>query len=506
MGQEKYEEILVVRDIRKTFGDTVALQNIHFNLRAGEVHCLVGENGAGKSTLIKILSGAERPDSGKMIFFGHEYSRMTPDLALEMGVATIYQDVELIESLSVADNIFLGHEIKIKLGIIDYAAQNQKARELMDSINIGIDATTLVEELSPAEQQTLQIVKALHIHAKIMIMDEPTSSLGVEETKALMELVKKLTAQNIGVIYISHYLEEVFAISDRITVLKDGQAIGTFETKSTDLKTITKNMIGREGTLFYHREAATIGEPVFEVRNLSRHGVFEDVSFNLHQGEILGFGGIVGAGRTELMNVIFGVDRKDSGEIWLNGHMISPLSPREALDCGIGMIPEDRKLLGLFNLRSVLENMLIIKNETGGLVLNHRKENNIAADLIKRLHIVTANLKLSAGFLSGGNQQKVILARLLLSKAEVFIFDEPTKGVDIGAKEQIYELMVQLAKEGKSILMVSSDMPELISVSDRIAIMREGKLVSIVKAKETSEHELLEYFLGIKDNGGITHE
>jgi ribose transport system ATP-binding protein len=503
MDQNQQTEILAVHDITKTFGDTAALKEVQFDLRAGEVHCLVGENGAGKSTLIKILAGAELPDKGRITVFGKGYSRLTPDLALELGIATIYQDIELIESLTVADNIFLGHEIKNKFGTVDYATQNRKARELMDSLSINIPETALVEELSPAQQQTLQIVKALHIHAKIMIMDEPTSSLGVEETKALMDLVRRLTSQKIGVIYISHYLDEVFEIGDRITVLKDGQVIDTFETKKSDIKMITKSMIGRERSLFYNREKVKAGPVVFQVRDLSRHGVFENISFELHQGEILGFGGIVGAGRSELMNAIFGVDRKDKGQILINGREINPSSPRDAISGGLAMIPEDRKLLGLFDVRSVLENAIIVKNETNKLILNHRQERSKIEGLIKRLHIVTAGLGLPVGSLSGGNQQKVILARWLLSRAQVFIFDEPTKGVDIGAKEQIYEIMIELVKEGKSILMVSSDMPELISVSDRIAVMRDGKLVTIVSAKDVTEQELLGYFLGINDNGGI---
>ncbi len=502
MDQIEQTEILAVHDIAKTFGDTAALKNVQFNLIAGEVHCLVGENGAGKSTLIKILSGAQQPDQGEIIVFGKEFSRLTPDLALEMGIATIYQDIELIESLSVADNIFLGHEIKNKFGTIDYAAQNRKARELMDSLSISISETALVEDLAPAQQQTLQIVKALHIHAKIMIMDEPTSSLGVEETKALMDLVRRLTSQKIGVIYISHYLDEIFQIGDRITVLKDGQVVETFETKKSDIKMITKSMIGRERSLFYNREKVTTGPVVFQARNLSRQGLFENISFELHQGEILGFGGIVGAGRSELMNVIFGADQKEQGEILMNGRVINPASPRDAIREGLAMIPEDRKLLGLFDVRSVLENAMIVKNELLHLLLNHKQERSETEKLIDRLHIVTAGLVLPVGFLSGGNQQKVILARWLLSKAQVFIFDEPTKGVDIGAKEQIYEIMIELVKEGKSILMVSSDMPELISVSDRIAVMREGKLVTIVNSKDVTEQELLGYFLGISDNGG----
>jgi ribose transport system ATP-binding protein len=505
MEQNGRTEILAVHDLRKTFGDTVALDQVHFNLYPGEVHCVVGENGAGKSTLIKILSGAERADQGRIIVFGKEYSRLTPHQSLELGIATIYQEVELVTSLTVADNIFLGHEVRTKFGLVNYLAQNQRSRELMASMNIDIPETALVEDLSPAQQQTLQIVKALHINAKIIIMDEPTSSLGIEENKALMEMVRRLASQKIGVIYISHHLPEIFKIGDRITVLKDGQVVDTFDVRSTDLETIAKNMIGRDRSHFYDRDAFETGEVILQVRNLTRHGSFENVSFDLHRGEILGFGGVVGAGRSALMNVIFGAERRNAGEIILEGRPINPGSPREALDQGVAMIPEDRKLLALFDLRTVLENIAIVANETGGLILDQRREHTAVEQIIRRLHIVTAGMGQAIGFLSGGNQQKAILARWLLSKARVFIFDEPTKGVDIGAKEQIYDLMLELSREGKSILMVSSDMPELMSVSDRIAVMREGKLVTAVYSKNVTEQELLGYFLGIHDDGGITN-
>jgi ribose transport system ATP-binding protein len=501
MEQDNQTEILAIHKLTKTFGDTVALDNVDFILFSGEVHCLVGENGAGKSTLIKILSGAERPDQGTIVVFGKEFNRFAPDQAMELGIATIYQDVELVTSLTVADNIFLGHEIKTKLGCINYAAQNRKARDTLASMAIAIPETALVESLSPAQQQTLQIVKAIHINAKIMIMDEPTSSLGVEETRALLDLVRKLTAQKIGIIYISHYLPEIFEIGDRVTVLKDGRVVDTLKVQSTDLRTITRNMLGQDRALFYKRDHVQTGEIALRVRDLSRRGQFEKVSFDVYRGEILGFGGLVGAGRSALMNVLFGADRSDAGEIILNDLAITPKSPREAIAYGVAMIPEDRKLQGLFDLRSVLENIVIVDNETNVLFLNHRHESVAVGDLIDRLHLVTQGAQQPAGHLSGGNQQKVVLARWLMSKAQIFIFDEPTKGVDIGAKAQIYDLMVQLTQLGKSILMVSSDIPELVSMSDRIAVMRNGELVTVFAAQDVTEQELIGSFLGINDDG-----
>jgi ribose transport system ATP-binding protein len=496
MEQEYPTEVLAIHNLTKAFGDTVALDKVDFTLFAGEVHCLVGENGAGKSTLIKILSGAERPDKGTIVAFGKEFNRLTPDHSLELGIATIYQDVELVTSLTVADNIFLGHEIKTKWGLINYSAQNRRARETLESMAIALPETALVESLSPAQQQTLQIVKAIHINAKIMIMDEPTSSLGVEETRALLDLVRKLTAQKIGIIYISHYLPEIFEIGDRVTVLKDGRVVDTLEVRNTDLRTITKNMLGKDRALFYERGHVRTGEIALRVRNLSRRGQFEKVSFDVYRGEIFGFGGLVGAGRSALMNVLFGADRSDAGEIILNERAITPKSPREAIARGVAMIPEDRKLQGLFDLRSVLENIVIVDNETSGLFLDHRDESVAVGDLISRLHIVAQGEQQPVGYLSGGNQQKVILARWLLSKAQIFIFDEPTKGVDIGAKAQIYDLMVQLTQLGKSILMVSSDIPELLSMSDRIAVMRNGELATVFAAQDVTEQELIGSFFG----------
>ena len=429
------------------------------------------------------------------------FTRFTPGQSLELGIATIYQDVELVTSLTVADNIFLGHEIKTKLGLINYAAQNRKARETLESMTIAIPETALVESLTPAEQQTLQIVKAIHLNAKIMIMDEPTSSLGVEETWALLDLVRRLTAQRIGIIYISHYLPEIFEIGDRVTVLKDGRVVDTLKVRSTSIRTITKNMLGKDRALFYERDHVQTGGIALRVRNLSKRGQFKKVSFDVYRGEILGFGWLVGAGRSALMNVLFGAERSDAGEIVLNDRTITPKSPREAIARGVAMIPEDRKLQGLFDLRSVLENIVIVDNETSALFLNHRHESVAVGDLIDRLHIVTAGVQQPVGYLSGGNQQKVILARWLLSKAQLFIFDEPTKGVDIGAKAQIYDIMVQLTLLGKSILMVSSDIPELLSMSDRIAVMRNGELATVFAAKDVTEQELIGYFLGTNENG-----
>jgi ribose transport system ATP-binding protein len=492
-------DILTIHNLSKKFGDTVALDKVDFNLRGGEVHCLVGENGAGKSTLIKILAGAERPDSGTITAFGQAHARLSPQHSFEAGIATIYQDVELITSLTVADNIFLGREIRNPWGFIDANAQNRKSTELMRSMNVDLNPLSLVESLSPAEQQTLQIVKALYLNARILIMDEPTASLGVEEIKALLKLIKNLTAQNKAIIYISHFLREIFMIGDRVTVLKDGRVSGTFNIEETTVAEVTRSMIGRDRSLFHVRDHVTTGEMVLQVRHLTLHEHFSDVSFDLHRGEILGFGGVVGCGRSAVMNVLFGAQKRTSGQVYFQGREIELSNPAEAIAQGIAMIPEDRKTLGLFDTRSLLENIAIVRNELQSPILNHSAEIADAGRLVGHLRIISAGLQQRISSLSGGNQQTASLARWLLSKALVYILDEPTKGVDIGAKEEIYNWMIELVKEGKSILMVSSDMPELISMSDRIAVMRDGKLVAQVNARETSEHELLGHYLGIEE-------
>ena len=492
-------DILAIHNLSKKFGDTVALDKVDFNLRAGEVHCLVGENGAGKSTLIKILAGAERPDSGTITAFGQAHARLSPQQSFEAGIATIYQDVELITSLTVADNIFLGREIRNPWGFIDANAQNGKTTELMRSMNVDLNPLSLVESLPPAEQQSLQIVKALYLNARILIMDEPTASLGVEEIKALLKLIKNLTAQNKAIIYISHFLREIFMIGDRVTVLKDGRVSGTFNIAETTIAEVTRSMIGRDRSLFHVRDHVTTGEMVLQVRHLTLHEHFSDVSFDLHRGEILGFGGVVGCGRSAVMNVLFGAQKRTSGQVYFQGREIELSNPAEAIAQGFAMIPEDRKTLGLFDRRSLLENIAIVRNELQSPILNHSAEIADAGNLVGHLRIISAGLQQRISSLSGGNQQKAILARWLLSKALVYVFDEPTKGVDIGAKEEIYNWMIELVKEGKSILMVSSDMPELISMSDRIALMRDGKLVAEVNARETSEHELLGHYLGIEE-------
>jgi len=490
--------LLRLEGVTKTYGHTRALDGVDFDLLAGEIHCLVGENGAGKSTLIKILAGAVRPNAGTICVMGQEMAALDPRGAMARGISTIYQDVELIESLTVADNIFLGCETGGKVpGVVDSRAQIAEAGRIVASLSIDIDPRALVEDLSAAQQQMLQIVKALHGQAKVLIMDEPTSSLGLAETRALIDLVRDLRGRGVGIIYISHYLEEVFEIGDRVTILKDGGLVGTHRVSDVDFQTVIKQMVGREASLFFARQPVEIGPVQLEVSNISQGRAVRDVSFAVHRGEVFGIGGLVGSGRSELVNLIFGATRRDGGSIVLNGKPVRASSPRRAMREGICLITEDRKASALFAQRSVRENIIIVRNELlPRAVLRLGEERRIVDDLVERLEISISGPDQAVTDLSGGNQQKTVIARLLLSEATVFIFDEPTKGVDIGAKEHIYALMVDLAAQGKSVIMISSDMPELISMSDRIGVMRHGRMTHILPAAEADEERLIQCFIG----------
>lgn len=490
------ELLLTLKHITKDFPGTRALDDVDFDLFSGEVHCLVGENGAGKSTLIKILSGAENPDQGEIILFNQNYAQLSTSQAINLKIATIYQDVDLVDSLTVADNIFLGGELINQIGMVDHKKQELRASEIMNRLKIKINPALLVMDLSPAEKQMLQIVKAIHRDAKIMIMDEPTSSLGYEETEALMDLIRELASEGIGIIYISHYLQEVIRIGDRITVLKDGKKVNTYQKSTFSLETLISDMVGRKAELFFYKEEVPINEEGLFVKNYSKSNLVKDVSFSVKKGEIFGIGGIVGSGRSELAALIFGSDKRDKGELILNGKEISPNHPKDAIKNGICMITEDRKETGLFLDRPVVENVEIVNNELKKFFLDLPAEKSHVINIVDELNISLANIGQDIDSLSGGNQQKCILGRWLTTDADVFIFDEPTKGVDIGAKQEIYKIITNLAKKGKMIILISSDMPELISISDRIGIMREGEMVSILSKEQVNEQKLIKEYLG----------
>ncbi|MDR1613688.1 MAG: sugar ABC transporter ATP-binding protein [Planctomycetota bacterium] len=491
------EPLLDLANIDKSYGGNPVLRRVSMDLLPGEVHCLVGENGAGKSTFIKILSGAVRPDGGTLRLAGGSYSSLSPQESMRLGVSTIYQDIELIESLTVADNIFLGHELPAGIpGTVNIREQERRAGALLDMLRIRLDPGEPVENLSTAQKQNLQIAKAMHGEARILVMDEPTVSLGVDEKKALMRLVRELRAKGLGIIYISHFLEEVFDIGDRITILKDGEKVGTYDVAAMTADKVTRLMVGRDASQFFSRERSTVGETRFEVSGLSCEGV-EDVSFSVARGEVFGFGGLVGSGRTELAEALFGARKRLAGTIILDGEKLAPASPLEALRDGVCLLTEDRKRLALFMNRPLSENVTVAHNELfGGALLSFALERAQVADMLAQLKIVAAGTDIDAASLSGGNQQKVAVARWLLCRSEVLIFDEPTKGVDIGAKAEIYRLMTDLAAAGRCVIMISSDMPELIAMSDRIGVMRGGRLAGILPGAKAREEELIRMFMG----------
>ena len=491
------EQILELKDINKSFAGIQVLHNVNLTLHAGETVCLVGENGAGKSTLIKILSGAEKPDSGSITLFGRTWSSLQPSQAMELGVATIYQDVDLVDTLSVADNIFQGAEIRKNGIFIDRRKQEEKAGEILRALNMTIRPDVLVETLSPGQKQNLQIAKALHKKAKILIMDEPTASLGEDETKALMELIDRLKHDGIGIIYISHYMDEIFRVGDRVNVLKDGYSVSERQIGEVTQETLIREMVGRDASNYYRKGNFSTGDQALEIHGYTRGNLVKNVSFTVSHGEVLGLGGLVGAGRTELVRMLFGADPKESGQIFLNGKEITPKDPKDAIKKGICFVSEDRKGEALFLDRSVKENISIAKNESR-FFLNLAKEKELVDHSIEQLSIKVFNREHDAGKLSGGNQQKVVISRWLAMDGEIYIFDEPSKGVDVGAREEIYRLMEELVKRKKIVIMVSSTMPELISMSDRIAVMKDGALSAVIPADEAQEDELLKWYMGIK--------
>jgi ribose transport system ATP-binding protein len=487
--------VLSLEHISKTYPGTRALVDVSFDLLAGEVHCLIGENGAGKSTLMKILAGVVHPDEGSVVLRGQSHRHLTPRSALELGVSTIYQESDIVGSLTVADNVFLGQEPARVVDIVDTRQQRRITQEIIDDLGVDLDPDELGSRLSPAQRQLTMIVRALRFAPDVLILDEPTSSLGQAETEHLLALVRRLAERGIGIIYISHYLEEVLRVADRITVLKDGRHVATLPVAGATADGLVRLMVGRSASAFFVKETVPIGEVVMSVEGYSGPGIPEPVSFEVRRGEVLGIGGLVGAGRTELLELLFGVRKPRSGTIHLDGRTVRPRSPRQAVAAGLSLVTEDRARSGLYPDRAVRENLSTAWNELRGVVV--RGEHALAEGLVQRLGIVTPSIEQEVKRLSGGNQQKVLIGRWLAVEAKVYMFDEPTKGVDIGAKHDIYGFIAELLKAGRAVIIVSSDLPELLSISDRIAIMRQGRIIATVAAAEATEHSLMKEFLGV---------
>ena len=498
------EPLIQMVGITKEFPGVKALDNISFDIMPGEVHVLIGENGAGKSTLMKILSGVYTPTSGKIICNGHEYSELSTQASYEEGISIVYQELSVINELSILENLFVGKlPTKKVLGIpvVDYKLMNEKASAILEKVGIRHDPKTMVGDLAMPDKQLCEIAKALVSGAKVIVLDEPTTSLTTSEVENLHRLIRELKAEGCGIVYISHKMSELHQIGDRITVLKDGGYVGTYPIQDLSIDQLVALMVGREisGTYLADPDYDIKNAPVvFEVKDISRaDGTCKNVSFQLHKGEILGFAGLVGAGRTETMEAIFGAVPKSSGQIFLNGKELKIDSPYSAIKQGLGMLTENRRETGFaknFTCKQNIAQVRYIKNSTaGGLggMLTAGEEFGWAEDQRQSLNIKCTSVEQMTSNLSGGNQQKVILGKWLAADSEVLIFDEPTKGIDVGSKSEIYVLMRRLANEGKGVLMVSSEQTELLSSCDRIAIFRGGELVEILDNADASEEKIV---------------
>ncbi|WP_338637201.1 sugar ABC transporter ATP-binding protein [Erwinia persicina] len=484
---------LEAEGISKFFPGVKALSNVSFRIKPGTVHALMGENGAGKSTLMKCLIGIYRPDEGQIRIKGQPVQFTDTLDALRSGISMIHQELNLVPHMTVAENIWLGRE-PMRLGFVDHGKLNRLTRDLLTKLNIRLRPEQMVGDLSIASQQMVEIAKAVSWNSDIVIMDEPTSALTETEVAHLFTIIRDLRSQGKAIIYISHKMDEIFAITDEVSVFRDGTWVASNDTASYTRQSLITQMVGRELTQLFPKTDSNIGEDVLAVRNLTRKGVFHDVSFNVRRGEILGVAGLVGAGRSEVMESLFGMTSIDSGEILIDGVPTTIDSPASAIEKGLAFLTEDRKKSGLFLVLSVMENMSIVKmtdySANGGFV-NHGNMAKDCLEQIKRLNIKTPTMDQIINNLSGGNQQKVLIARWLLAQPKILILDEPTRGIDVGAKAEIYRLISELASRGVAIIMVSSELPEIIGMSDRVMVMHGGRITGILNKEEADQETIL---------------
>ena len=485
--------IVSMHDICKSFPGVKALDHVDFELRSGEVMALLGENGAGKSTLMKVLSGVYTRDSGDMEIQGKAYGNLTPKQAQAAGVAIIHQELNMCRHLTVAENMFLGRE-KVRGVVLSQREMEAEAAEVLGRLKIDISPRTVVGDLPISKQQMVEIAKALSMDARILIMDEPTSALTAREIEDLFRIIRDLRASDHGIVYISHRLEELQHIVDRVTIMRDGQYITSMNFADTTIDHIITHMVGREIKEKFPRVTCQKGKKIFEVRHLNAGRMVRNVSFSLYEGEIVGFAGLMGAGRTETTRAIFGIDPKESGQILLDGREITIHSPSDAIRQGVVLAPEDRKKDGLCTKLSIrhniaLPNLDLLCNRLG--VVSHSRENAMCEQAVKNLQIKTPSVDVDAANLSGGNQQKVVVAKWLARNSRVVIFDEPTRGIDVAAKVEIYHLMNQLKKQGIAVMFVSSELPEVLGIADRVIVMCDGQITGEVMARESNQNEIL---------------
>ncbi len=487
--------LLRIKGVHKQFPGVYALNNVSLELLSGEVHALLGENGAGKSTLINVLGGVHRADSGEIFIDGEKVEIEGVSGSQAKGIGVIHQELVLVPHMTIAENIYLGREPRNSLGTVDKKAMNLSARQLIRSVGLEMPVTTEVRRLSVAQQQMVEIAKALSLNARILVMDEPTSSLTTKEVDILFEVIRRLKADGVGIIYISHRMAELFEITDRITVMRDGQYIDTKRTKDTNIDELVFLMVGRDLKNYYTRNRAAGSEIVLEARNIRRGKVLKDVSFTLRKGEILGFSGLVGAGRSELMQSILGLDAMDSGQVLIGGRDVGRLTYRRAQELGMAMVPENRKLQGLILKNTISFNitLAVLKQFIKNGLVNRRSEREIIKNGIDSLRIKTPSERQKAGNLSGGNQQKVVIGKWLATNPRILILDEPTRGVDVGAKADIYAIMDALAQQGISIIMISSELNEIINMCDRVLVMSNGAITGELGHEEFSQEKIMHY-------------
>lgn len=487
------EPIVELVGITKQFGAVQALRGVDFRLFPGEVHALVGENGAGKSTLVKIIAGIYRPDAGVMKVSGEPIILRSPAQAQALGIAVVQQEPMLFPDLDVAENVFMGRHPRDRFGRVDWKRMYREVDQLLTSLGVPLGSHTPVQGLSVAEQQLVEIAKALSIQARVLVLDEPTAALSSHEVEELFAIVKQLRERGVAILFVSHRLEEVFTIADRLTIFRDGTHIITAPVGEMTTEELIKHMVGRELSNLYPKGDAEIGDVVLEVRHLTRPGVFADVSFQLRRGQILGFAGLVGAGRTEVARVLFGIDRAEGGEIWLKGRQVRIHSPQQAVEYGIAYVPEDRHLQGLVMDFSIASNVtLAILDRVSRLgLIDPRRERKIAGDYSTRLSVRSAGVEQLVNALSGGNQQKVVLSKWLATNPSVLILDEPTRGIDVGAKAEVHRIISDLAASGLAIILISSELPEVLAMADEVLVLHEGRVTGTFTRSEATQERVM---------------
>ncbi|MDD3109782.1 MAG: sugar ABC transporter ATP-binding protein, partial [Eubacteriales bacterium] len=469
------DNILELKNITKVFPGVKALDKVSVSIQRGTVHALVGENGAGKSTLIKVLAGIYHSEEGEVFLDGVKVDLRTPYESQQKGISVVHQELKMSETLSVAENVFLGN-LMYKGRIVDWKGMRQRASEMLRELGVPMDVTVAVERLSVAQKQMVEICKAINRNCKVLIMDEPSATLTEKEQSLMFNTIRKLKENGVTIIYISHRMEEIFDLSDHVSVLRDGAHIATLPVANVTRDELVSMMVGRAVAHDYPRSAKALGEVVLEARGIKRKGVLNDISFQLRRGEVLGVAGLVGAGRTELARAVLGIDRIDAGEILLHGKPVKIDSFRKAIGLGLSLVPEDRKSQGLVQIATVSRNICMVNMDavSHGFVMDAARERQVSQEYVEKMDISTPNVETEAQYLSGGNQQKVVIAKWLLEDSEIVILDEPTRGIDVGAKSEIHRLIVDLAEKGKSILMISSELPEIVGMSDRVMVIHEG--------------------------------